>query len=160
MFQYNTEINSSTSGHYLSVIVTTRGKDQCLDWFQCFESYFFALVGYMETPRSAHAGSIECVDRDEGVLDGLEMLAFDRRCTDLRLQIQPAEEHLEQPTLRRRHWELCCELHLQYNHGQCGLWNCHVCWFRCCYICMYVYIYIYIYSGIYCDTIVILFFIT
>lgn len=103
MFQYKTEIHSSTLGRYLSVILTTRGKDQCLEWFQCFESHFLALVGSMETPRSAHAGSIECVDRDKGVLDRLEMLAFDRRCTDLHLQIQPAEEHLEQPTLRRRH---------------------------------------------------------
>lgn len=70
---------------------------------------FSALMGYMETPGSAHAGSTECADRDEGVLDRLEMLAFDRRYTDLHLQIRPAEEHLEGCPLRHRRRELCCE---------------------------------------------------
>ncbi|KAI7797664.1 hypothetical protein IRJ41_019548, partial [Triplophysa rosa] len=60
-----------------------------------------------ETPGSAHAGSTECADRDEGVLDRLEMLAFDRRYTDLHLQIQTAEEHLEGCPLRHRRRELC-----------------------------------------------------
>lgn len=72
----------------------------------------FSLMGYMETPGSAHAGSTECAVRDEGVLDRLEMLAFDRRCTDLHLQIQPAEKHLEGCPLRYRRRELCAEFPL------------------------------------------------